>query len=331
MTSTRTLDLAKAIPWVNPHTGNILKSLGGRLVDLESNEWFPVVSQIPRFCDFINYAQSFGFQWNKFDKTQLDNFSKTNISESRFYSETAWDPRELDDICVLEVGSGAGRFSEVVLRTTNANLYSIDYSAAVDANWKNNSVYHDRLHLAQASIYQMPFPDNAFDKVFCLGVLQHTPSFEESVRALIRKVKQGGEVVVDFYPINGWYTKLHAKYFFRPITKRLPKETLLRLINTHISWMLWLFDTLVRLNLGVFTRFIPITDVRSFPKTLTTAERLEWAVMDTFDGFSPEFDNPQRIDHVVQMFSSFGCRVTFSGSVNYGFGSASVVRAVKER
>ena len=73
----------------------------------------------------------------------------------------------------------------------------------------------------------MPFPDGSFDKVFCLGVLQHTPDFEASVRALVVKARPGGEIVVDFYPIRGWWTKLNAKYLLRPLTKRMSHDRLL--------------------------------------------------------------------------------------------------------
>ena len=228
------------------------------------------------------------------------------------------------------MGSGAGRFTEVFLRTTKAHLYSIDYSNAVEANWRNNARYHDRLHLAQASIYAMPFPDNSFDKIFCFGVLQHTPSFKDSVAALVRKAKVGGEIVVDFYPINGWYTKVHSKYILRPITKRLPKRILLWLIRRNIRWMQALFDLLCRFKLGVLTRFIPMTDLRAFPKTLTPEQRLEWATMDTFDCFSPKFDNPQRLKSVEHMFLRNGCTITFSGRVEYDGGVSTVVRAIKD-
>ena len=54
----------------------------------------------------------------------------------------------------------------------------------------------ERFHLFQASIYEMPFPDNSFHKVFCLGVLQHTPDFEQSIQSLVQKAKTGGEIVV---------------------------------------------------------------------------------------------------------------------------------------
>lgn len=317
------------VPFVNPRTGNVLDGTSDRLLDPVSKESFPIIGEIPRFCELENYSQSFGFQWNIFDKTQLDVFSNASLSQTRFYGETAWKPSELVGLCVLEVGSGAGRFTEVFLRTTNSQLHCIDYSNAVEANWRNNFKYRDRLHLAQASIYAIPFPDNSFDKVFCFGVLQHTPSFKDSVAALIQKAKLGGEIVVDFYPINGWYTKLHSKYILRPIAKRLPKETLLWLIRKNIRWMLILFDLLCRARLEVLTRFIPITDVRGFPKTLSEEQRREWAVMDTFDAFSPEFDNPQRIQDVARMFEGCGCEVTFAGRVAYEGGVSTVVRAIK--
>src|SRR5277367_5946495 len=35
---------------------------------------FPIVDGIPRFVYGENYAQSFGFQWNVHEKTQLDSY-----------------------------------------------------------------------------------------------------------------------------------------------------------------------------------------------------------------------------------------------------------------
>ena len=317
------------ISFINPKTGNLLISHHLSLVDPVSGKQFPLVSGIPRFCPADNYSQSFGFQWNHFDRTQLDAYSGADLSQQRFYCETGWDPQELTHCSVLEVGCGAGRFSEVFLRTTTGVLHSVDYSSAVYANRRNNAAYGERLQLAQASIYELPFADNTFDKVFCLGVLQHTPSFSDSVAALIRKTRVGGEIVVDFYPIQGWYTKIHSKYLLRPFTKRLPKPLLLKLIRFNIRWMLPLFDLLCALRLSALTRFIPITDVRSFPRILSPAQRREWAIMDTFDGFSPEYDNPQRVQDVARIFSSLGCEVTHAGLVTYPAGSSMVVRAIK--
>ena len=148
-----------------------------------------------------NYAENFGLQWSKFAKTQLDR-DCLDISKQRFFAETHWEHKCLSGKHILEVGSGAGRFSKVVLEHTQGILWSVDYSDAVTANYTNNgSIAADRFQLFQASIYELPFEDNSFDKTFCFGVLQHTPDFEASVKTLIAKTKPGGEIIVDFYPI----------------------------------------------------------------------------------------------------------------------------------
>lgn len=78
---------------------------------------------------------------------------------------------------MLEVGSGAGRFTRALLETTRATIWSVDVSDAVSANNASNATPGgDRPKLAQASIYELPFPPGSFDRVICLGVLQHTPT-----------------------------------------------------------------------------------------------------------------------------------------------------------
>ena len=316
---------------INPNNGEVLEKSGSCLSDRLGNE-FPIVDGVARIAVLENYTDNFGVQWNKFDKTQLDREDVgKDISRRRFFAETHWDNQDLTGQNVLEVGSGAGRFSRVVLEHTKASLYSVDYSDAVIANHKNNSpLAPDRFHLFQASIYELPFPDDSFEKVFCLGVLQHTPDFDASVKALISKAKIGGEIVVDFYPIKGWWTKVHAKYIFRPITKRLSHGRLMHIIEANIDWLISAEWALHKLGLGILARFLPIVDIwGTFPKYLSESEKREWAVLDTFDMFSPQYDNPQRIKNVVTMFRCYGAEVTFAGFEHFDGFSAAVVRGIK--
>ena len=205
---------------INPKNNLPLFLVEDKLCDA-SGMCFHIVREVPRIASVSNYTESFGYQWNKFSGTQLDR-ENLDISRIRFFAETNWTASSIDGKDILEVGSGAGRFSKVVLECTNATLWSVDFSDAVTANWANNrKIAPGRFNIFQASVYEMPFPENSFDKVFCLGVLQHTPDFSASIKALIEKTKPGGEIVVDFYPIKGWWTKLSAKYIFRPLTKRL--------------------------------------------------------------------------------------------------------------
>ncbi len=318
------------IPYICPINGDEL-ILDKDYYRSSFNKKYKIKNNIPRFCSEDNYTDSFGFQWNKFDNTQIDSFSNTDLSHQRFWAETKWDPKGLKNLNVLEVGSGAGRFSQVFLNSTKGKLYSIDYSAAVEANFRNNKKFKSRLILSQASIYQIPFANNSFDKIFCFGVLQHTPSFRKSISALVSKVKINGEIVIDFYPYKGFYTKLHSKYILRPITKRISKNFLLFLIKKSVPISLFIFDILKKLKLSFLTRFLPITDVRGFPKNLNNNQRIEWAIMDTFDAFSPQFDNPQRLKKVINMFEKDGCKVTFGGLVKFKGGAAVVVRAIKKK
>jgi hypothetical protein len=162
-----------------------------------------------------------------------------------------------------------------------------------------------------------------------LGVLQHTPSFEASIEALVQKAKKGGEIVVDFYPVRGWWTKLSSKYLLRPVTKRMSHDRLLRLIRSNVGWLIKARRALTRSGLGVLTRFLPIVDLRTLPRGLTPEQRREWAVLDTFDMFSPEYDNPQKIDAIAAMFGRSGAEVTFAGFVDTGTAKTAVVRAVR--
>lgn len=188
---------------INPFTQKLLVQSGDTLKDEDGNV-FKIINGVPRFVEEHNYTDNFGFQWNKFQKTQIDREMKNaTFSKERFFAATNWDKEDLSGKDILEAGSGAGRFTQIVLDHTKGNLYSIDYSDAVSANYRNNSHHGDCLKLFQVSIYDMPFPDNSFDKVFCFGVLQHTPYFKKSVQCLVNKAKPGTEIVVDFYPIKG--------------------------------------------------------------------------------------------------------------------------------
>jgi SAM-dependent methyltransferase len=318
---------------INPTTGAPLRVEGDALTDANGGT-FAIVDGVPRICDPANYTENFGKQWNAFRETQIDREETgLTLSAERFFATTGWSAERVAGQNILEVGSGAGRFSRPILERTQANLWSVDYSSAVEANLANNGhIAPNRFHLFQASIYEMPFPDDSFDKTFCLGVLQHTPDFEASVRALIAKTKAGGEIVVDFYPVRGWWTRLHAKYLLRPITRRMSHKRLLDLIERNAGRLITISDWLDRAGLHVLTRFLPLCDIEgTIPRGLDRDARREWIVLDTFDQYSPRYDNPQKVKAVAKMFDRAGADVTFAGFIEMGQSRAAVVRGVKRR
>lgn len=318
-----------SIKLVNPHNQTELIATNNGL-EANNTVVFPYKNGAYRIVQDDNYTENFGYQWNKFVGTQVDKSTSLDMSKVRFFAETNWDKEDLTGKKILEVGSGAGRFSQIILDHTNAELYSVDYSNAVEANFKNNGP-KDRFHLFQASVYDMPFEKGQFDKVICIGVLQHTPDVEKSVKSLIDMVKPGGELVVDFYPIRGWWTKLHAKYIFRPYTKKLPHEKLYKKIDKNIDWMIKTSRFFSKIGLGKLNRFIPICDIDgTLPKNLPYAQLREMCVLDTFDMYSPEYDQPQRISTVVNWFNKYGMTDVWGGDIRYENCVASVVKGIKK-
>jgi 2-polyprenyl-3-methyl-5-hydroxy-6-metoxy-1,4-benzoquinol methylase len=316
------------LEFINPYTQQPLMLTDAGLIG-NNNESFPLIEGAYRITGNNNYTDNFGFQWNRFAETQIDKISELDISKKRFFAETGWDKEDLTGKNILEVGSGAGRFTQIILDYTKANLYSIDYSNAIEANYRNNGP-KERLKLFQASIYEMPFAPEQFDKVVCLGVLQHTPDVEESVKALISMVKHGGELVVDFYPYKGLQTKLQAKYMLRPFTKKMPHEKLHRKINNNIDWLIKTSKFFTKIGLNKLNRFLPLCDIEgTLPKNIPYQKLRDMCVLDTFDMFSPEYDQPQKITTVVNWFKRNKMKNVWGGEIEYENCKAAVVKGIK--
>lgn len=273
----------------------------GTLKCSKCGETYHIVRHVPRFVSSENELLNFGFEWTKHPRIQYDSYNGTNLSEDRFFSETEW-PRKLDGDIILEAGCGAGRFTEQAA-STGAMVVSMDYSYAVDANYASNGMKGNVL-IVQGDIYRMPFKEGCFDRVFCFGVLQHTPSPEEAFLILPRYLKPGGHLAVDVYRKWAGIKRLFdTKYWVRPVTKNLPPEKLYAWVSRYIEWM-WPLARLsnripyfgIRLNWKLL-----IADYRGiYP--LPDEMLKEWAILDTFDMLSPAYDYPQAIQTVQRWF-----------------------------
>lgn len=265
---------------------------------------YPVSGHIPRFVPAENYASGFGFQWRTHPETQYDCHSGSKISENRFFDETKWS-RDLKGQTILEVGSGSGRFTDQAA-TTGAMVVSLDYSQAVDANYHGNG-HKDNVLIVQGDVYAMPFPDQSFDNVLCIGVLQHTPDVEESFFCLTKYVKPGGSLVVDVYRRRWWTYLLVTQRWIRPLTKRLDPAMLHKLV---VKWVNMVWPVARVLSKLPKSRFI-IRNVLFISQyqgilPLDDDRQKEWAILDTFDVLSPAYDKPQTLRTVKKWFERAG-------------------------
>jgi len=264
----------------------------------------PIRGHIPRFREDSGYAANFGEQWNRFRRTQIDKFNGTTLSRDRFFSGTGWSPEELSGARVLDVGCGAGRFTQVML-DAGACVFALDYSTAVEACFANNAP-HPNLCVVQGDLYRMPFRPGSFDYVFSFGVLQHTPNVRGAFMSLIPFLKPGGKLAIDIYR-KGWAPAPHrSKYLYRPITRRMSRDLLFRIIQWYVPKWLPIDTWIKRLPYvgSALGMLIPCWNYSYLP--LTKEQRIEWGVLDTFDALAPLYDSPQTLETVRQWFLDAG-------------------------
>ncbi|HXZ12686.1 MAG TPA: class I SAM-dependent methyltransferase [Candidatus Sulfotelmatobacter sp.] len=282
-------------------TGEIME---GELACESCRMTIPVVQSLPRFVASESYASSFGFQWNRFDRIQVDKFMHNDLSRDRFYATTGW-PMRLEGERILEAGCGSGRFTQLALET-GAEVVSFDLSSAVDAAWRNNAGA-PRLTVFQGSIYKIPLRKGAFDKIFCMGVLQHCPDVAGAFRSLLPFLRPGGEIVIDVYEKQKGLPPL--KYWVRPFVRPLGTEGIYRLLSWTIPPAFNVKKALYRIP-GVGPRLgalIPIGPISHAPRLIYTDEELKQVkILSALDMLSPAYDQPQRIEGVQRWFEEAG-------------------------
>lgn len=253
-----------------------------------SGQSYPVVNGIPRFVATEDYAADFGAQWQRFPKTQLDSHTGAPISHDRLARCFQGELPNVAGRRVLEAGSGAGRFTEVLLNY-GAKLDSFDMSTAVEANRHNNG--GRRFTLVQADIRAMPFERGSYDFVVCLGVLQHTPNTEESIAKLWEMVRPGGRLVIDHYDWNRWRLPPPIggiSPLYRQFVLRLPREKRWQAVKKHVDFWFpyywryrenrWAQRILSRVaGLNFYYGALPLSSRDDF---------YEWSLLDTHDAMT---------------------------------------------
>ena len=106
--------------FINPINLKKLVKKNNYLTDNEGYEVEILNNHIYLFEKKSNYSDNFGYQWNKFYKTQMDN-SNLKFSSDRLKKITNWDFNNLNNKNILEIGSGAGRFTRCILQKTTSS------------------------------------------------------------------------------------------------------------------------------------------------------------------------------------------------------------------
>jgi SAM-dependent methyltransferase len=253
---------------------------------------FPIVDSVPRFVDSDSYTQAFSFEWNRHRTTQVDSVTGRTDSEDRFAQSLAFPLEQLKGKVVLDVGCGTGRFAEIALKY-GATVVGVDLSLAVDAAYKNIG-HHPRMHIIQADVFNLPLQPEAFDVIYSLGVLHHTPDCRKAFEQLPPHLKPSGRVVITVYTDRNKYYCASTN-FWRQWTPKLPKRVLYALCHVAIPlYYVYRIPVLRQIGMGVFP--------------INMDPRARWRVLDTFDCYSPTYQSYHNFPEVFEWFEKAGLR-----------------------
>lgn len=294
---------------------NYLLTIDNLNVDNESVE---IVNKIPRFVKSDNYASAFGEQWKLFRLTQLDSYTKVPITYYRIKRCMGIDLfNSLKDKSVLEAGCGAGRFTEILLNQ-GAYVSSFDISNAVDANVINFPI-NEKHRIFQADINNLPFQDEQYDVVFCMGVIQHTPNPEETITNLFKQVKPGGWLVIDHYTYRlSHYTK--TTELFRFFLKRMEPQKGLKATERITNFFFPVHKAVRKFYplQALVSRISPVHSYYFAYPQLSHEDQYKWALLDTHDSLTDWYKHFRFKDQIAKYLESIGGKNIYSEYSGHG-------------
>ncbi len=270
-------------------------------------EVFPVIDNIPRFVEMNNYANAFGLQWKSFAKIQLDSYNGSTISKDRLLRCLGKPLDSLKDKDVLEVGCGAGRFTEYLIKS-GAHVHSVDLSMAVEVN-AGNMGNPANYRVAQADVYRLPFPSESFDTVFCIGVIQHTPSPEKTIEHLWKMVKPGGQLIIDHYTFD-WMYLIKPVLLYRFFLKRMKPEKSKKAVEKIVRFFFplhWKFQN-SRLMTLLLNRVSPCyVYIKTLPG-MDYSFHYQLSRLDTYDGLTDYYKHLRSKTQIHKILIALGAK-----------------------
>ena len=116
---------------------------------------------------------------------------------------------------VLDLGCGHGDLTPLLLEDARLEIVAVDLSAGALGQFRARlgAQLPERLTLARASVYELPFKDGAFDAVVSFGYAS-AASYDGAEREVARVLRSGGVAVIDFVSpsLYRWLAAPQATY-----------------------------------------------------------------------------------------------------------------------
>ena len=141
--------------------------------------------------------------------------------------------------CTLDAGCGPGVvLSALTRRLLGAKFAGVDLSFQMLRQAQSNNL--EGVPFVQSSVEQLPFPDNLFDLIYALGVLDYLEAPDQFFKAVQRTVRPGGYFIFTYPNADSIARSVRASLrphfgHSRAVISAIPlkKATVDRLITDH--------------------------------------------------------------------------------------------------
>lgn len=193
----------------------------------------------------------FGFEWRHFrDWGWLDEYPAVPGAEEKFFgglaehtrsafwSKSLFQPRDLHPgLLVLDAGCGNGRFTVQAART-GAEVVGIDLGWGVHSAFDHTRAMPN-VHIVRGDLFRLPCADATFERIFSIGVLQHTGNAGAAFDSLARTLRPAGLIAAHVYG-RGRVTYEFLDALIRTLSTRMPISTQLRFSRAMAAFARWL-------------------------------------------------------------------------------------------
>lgn len=160
--------------------------------------------------------------------------------EKQFYD---WispvNKKDFKDKVVLEAGCGKGRHTVTIINAGAREVYAVDFSDAVFLASSATKNFENVL-IVQGDINNLPFSNELFDNIICVGVLHHLSDPEKGLKSLWSKLKKGGILSLWVYAYEGnWWIRWLICPIRKNITSKLPVK-ILKILSFFPSLLLFI-------------------------------------------------------------------------------------------